>query len=35
MELPDTHLEALKTIAGGPPDANEIDPDILSWTALA
>ena len=30
MELPDTHLETLKTIAGGPPDTDQIDPDILA-----
>jgi hypothetical protein len=29
MELPDTHLEALRTIAGGHPDAERITPDIL------
>ena len=30
MELPDTHLEALKAIAGGHPDADQINPDILA-----
>jgi hypothetical protein len=29
MELPDTHLEAVRTIAGGHPDADQIAPDIL------
>ena len=35
MELPDTHLETLKSIAGGPPDTDQINPGILddlrSW----
>jgi len=35
MELPDTHLEALKTLAGGHVDAGQITPDFLddlrSW----
>ena len=29
MELPDTHLETLTTIAGGPTEA-DIDPDVLA-----
>jgi hypothetical protein len=30
MELPNTHLDTLKQLAGGPPDADQIDPDILA-----
>jgi hypothetical protein len=30
MELPDSHLEALKTLASGQPVADQIDPDVLA-----